>query len=193
MVDRCSIAVDPDPLAGTTLRGTGKQLGAERLMMGDSCEFFRPPACDSLGLLRINVRDGCVTAIEFVAREEQPACPDATTSLACRQLAEYFDGWRTGFDLPLSLHGTDFQRRVWLVLAAIPYGETCSYGEVARRLGRPGAPRAVGTANGRNPVAIVIPCHRVIASDGSLGGYSAGVLRKRWLLEHEKQGAKRHG
>ncbi|MCC5863094.1 MAG: methylated-DNA--[protein]-cysteine S-methyltransferase [Gammaproteobacteria bacterium] len=155
--------------------------------MTDALEYFSPPARDRLGLLSINAQDGCITAIAFVAREELPACPDAATALACRQLAEYFNGSRTGFELPLSPQGTDFQRSVWSVLATIPHGETRSYGEVARRLGRSGAQRAVGAANGRNPIAIVIPCHRVIASDGSPGGYSAGVWRKQWLLAHEAQ------
>ena len=98
------------------------------------------------------------------------------------QLDGYFAGTRTDFDLPLSLHGTDFQRRVWLELTRIPYGETISYGELARRIGRPNAVRAVGLANGRNPVSIVVPCHRVIGADGSLTGYGGGLERKRLLL-----------
>lgn len=103
----------------------------------------------------------------------------------CRQLDEYFVGDRTAFDLPLELGGTPFQRKVWQALEAIPYGETVSYGEVARRIGSPRAVRGVGGANGRNPVAIVVPCHRVIAADGSLGGYGGGLERKRRLLELE--------
>ena len=98
---------------------------------------------------------------------------------------EYFAGGRTDFDVPLELAGTDFQRRVWSALRDIPYGETISYGELARRVGNPGAVRAVGLANGRNPVAIIVPCHRVIGADGSLTGYGGGLDRKAWLLDHE--------
>ncbi len=101
------------------------------------------------------------------------------------QLQAYFAGELTDFDLPLQMHGTEFQRRVWAALCEIPYGETISYGELARWVGNPKASRAVGLANGRNPVAIVVPCHRVIGADGSLTGYGGGLDRKVWLLEHE--------
>jgi len=101
------------------------------------------------------------------------------------QLADYFDGRRTVFDLPLALQGSPFQLRAWRALQDIPYGETISYGEQARRIGRPADPRAVGQANGRNPIAVIVPCHRVIGADGSLTGYGGGVERKRHLLELE--------
>lgn len=101
------------------------------------------------------------------------------------QLDQYFAGSAAEFDVPLSLTGTDFQRRVWTELREISHGETISYGELARRLGSPGASRAVGLANGRNPIAIVIPCHRVIGADGRLTGYGGGLKRKAWLLRHE--------
>jgi methylated-DNA-[protein]-cysteine S-methyltransferase len=101
------------------------------------------------------------------------------------QLEEYFAGERTDFDVPMELDGTDFQRAVWSELARIPYGETISYGELARWVGNPKASRAVGLANGRNPVAIIVPCHRVIGADGSLTGYGGGLDRKVWLLQHE--------
>lgn len=101
------------------------------------------------------------------------------------QLDEYFDGRRSAFDVALALDGTPFQREVWDGLRAIPYGETVSYGELAERIGRPGAQRAVGLANGQNPVAIVVPCHRVIGADGSLTGYGGGLDRKRFLLALE--------
>ena len=104
---------------------------------------------------------------------------------AARQLAEYFAGGRREFDLPLRLQGTDFQRRVWQVLTEIPYGETRSYRELAKRIDNPRGFRAVGLANGRNPISILVPCHRVIGADGSLTGYGGGVERKRWLLAHE--------
>ena len=101
------------------------------------------------------------------------------------QLADYFDGLRTGFDLPLAMEGSPFQLRAWRALQDIPYGETISYGEQARRIGRPADPRAVGQANGRNPIAVIVPCHRVIGADGSLTGYGGGLERKRRLLELE--------
>jgi methylated-DNA-[protein]-cysteine S-methyltransferase len=105
------------------------------------------------------------------------------------QLTEYLAGERRTFDLPLRLVGTPFQRRVWDELRRIPFGETISYAELARRVGQPGAARAVGSANGRNRIGLIIPCHRVIAADGSLGGYGGGLDRKRWLLRHEAESA----
>jgi len=101
------------------------------------------------------------------------------------QLDEYFAGTRREFDLPLAPQGTDFQRRVWHALVEIPFGRTTTYIAVARRLGDPAAVRAVGAANGRNPIPIVVPCHRVIGADGSLVGFGGGMERKRWLLHHE--------
>ena len=101
------------------------------------------------------------------------------------QLDEYFSGRRRDFELPLRLQGTEFQQRVWNVLREIPYGQTWSYGALARRVGNPNASRAVGLANGRNPLSILVPCHRVIGADGSLTGYGGGLERKRWLLAHE--------
>ncbi len=102
------------------------------------------------------------------------------------QLAAYFAGEAVEFDVPLAMSGTEFQRRVWSELREIPLGETISYGELARRVGTPGASRAVGLANGRNPVSIVVPCHRVIGADGRLTGYGGGLERKAWLLRHEQ-------
>jgi len=105
---------------------------------------------------------------------------------AARQLGEYFAGDRREFDLALRLEGTDFQRRVWKVLTEIPYGETWSYGQLAKRIDNPKGFRAVGLANGRNPISILVPCHRVIGANGSLTGYGGGVERKQWLLAHER-------
>ena len=104
---------------------------------------------------------------------------------AREQLEQYFRGERRDFDLPIQLDGNRFELSVWSALRSIPYGETASYGEIARALGHPDAPRAVGAANGRNPVAIIVPCHRVIGADGSLTGYGGGLERKRFLLELE--------
>jgi methylated-DNA-[protein]-cysteine S-methyltransferase len=102
-----------------------------------------------------------------------------------RQLREYFAGGRHAFDLPMAQSGTPFQQRVWNELARIPYGHTASYADIAARLGQPGAARAVGSANGRNRIAIIVPCHRVIAADGTLGGYGGGLEAKRFLLALE--------
>jgi len=112
---------------------------------------------------------------------------EALLAGAARQLDAYFDGELTAFDLPLTLDGSQFQRTVWAALQDIPYGETISYGELARRIGQPSASRAVGLANGRNPVSIVVPCHRVIGADGSLTGYGGGMDRKRFLLGLEQR------
>jgi methylated-DNA-[protein]-cysteine S-methyltransferase len=101
------------------------------------------------------------------------------------QLQAYFAGELLDFDLPLQLDGTPFQQRVWALLQQIPYGTTASYGELAQQLGSPGASRAVGLANARNPVPIVVPCHRVIGADGTLTGFGGGLACKRWLLDHE--------
>jgi methylated-DNA-[protein]-cysteine S-methyltransferase len=111
---------------------------------------------------------------------------DAAFAAAREQLGAYFEGERTTFDLPLDLDaGSPFLQLVWRTLLGIPYGETRSYGELAASIGRPGAARAVGLANGRNPVGIVVPCHRVIGADGGLTGYGGGLERKRRLLDHE--------
>ena len=111
--------------------------------------------------------------------------PSGHLARACEQLAEYFAKARTAFDLPLDPPGTAFQRRVWSALRTIPYGTTVSYSELARRLGDVRATRAVGAANGKNPIPIVVPCHRVIGARGELTGFGGGLDRKRWLLEHE--------
>jgi methylated-DNA-[protein]-cysteine S-methyltransferase len=136
--------------------------------------------------------DGTITALRMedqahppAGMEEWEAAPDAFSE-AVAQLEAYFAGERTEFDLPLRLDGTDFQRTVWAGLLEIPYGETISYGELASRIGKPNASRAVGLANGRNPVAIIVPCHRVIGAGGSLTGYGGGLDRKRTLLDLER-------
>lgn len=113
-------------------------------------------------------------------------CDDAAPfAEAKRQLADYFAGALTEFDLPLAPEGTEFQRRVWAELMRIPFGVTISYGELARRIGQPGSARAVGLANGRNPISIVVPCHRVIGANGKLVGYGGGLPRKQALLSLE--------
>ena len=115
-------------------------------------------------------------------REDAGRAPLAQT---IAQLKAYFDGALTEFDVPLAAQGTDFQKRVWRELRNIPFGHTVSYAELARRIGRPTASRAVGHCNARNPISIIVPCHRVIGADQSLTGYAGGLDRKRWLLELE--------
>ena len=148
-----------------------------------------------VGELRIVERDGAITAIEFTPfRESVDGRPRGDRSdtepvlvRAVEQLTAYFARELKEFDLPLSPHGSDFQQRVWDALLGIAYGDTASYGEVAHRLGMTNAAsRAVGLANGRNPIPIVIPCHRVIGANGTLTGYAGGVGRKQVLLELEQ-------
>jgi methylated-DNA-[protein]-cysteine S-methyltransferase len=127
--------------------------------------------------------DGALTALTFGPAKSNGA--SAANPAVAQQLNEFFAGKRKTFDLPLAPVGTDFQKRVWEELVGIPYGETVSYAELAKRIGREGAARAVGRANATNPIAIVVPCHRVIGADGSLTGYAYGVERKRQLLEFE--------
>ena len=112
---------------------------------------------------------------------------DAHWSAVAKQLREYFDGKRRDFEIPLDVEGTEFQTKVWAALRKIPFGRTASYADIARKIGKPKAMRAVGMANGRNPVSIVVPCHRVIGADGSLTGYGGGLDRKKILLDLESR------
>jgi methylated-DNA-[protein]-cysteine S-methyltransferase len=114
---------------------------------------------------------------------------DAALADVRAQLDEYFAGQRMEFDLRLNPHGTPFQLKVWQALRTIPYGATASYGQQAKKIGDPGSSRAVGLANGKNPISIIVPCHRVIGADGSLTGYGGGLAAKRWLLDHEAKHA----
>ena len=141
-----------------------------------------------LGELLLVAVDGSLVKAHFAPFEtpEGPPSPDEPVLVeATRQLSEHFAGERSEFDLPLDPPGTAFQRRVWDELCRIPYGTTTTYGELAERLGDPKAVRAVGLANGRNPIAVVVPCHRVIGSDGKLRGYAGGIERKQRLLALE--------
>jgi methylated-DNA-[protein]-cysteine S-methyltransferase len=145
-------------------------------------------------LLRVIAGGGGIRAIQFSPRGEA-GCPrnDSNPLLvrAVAELREYFAGARCQFSLPLEMQGTDFQLRVWKVLEGIPYGETRSYAQVAQALGQPRAVRAVGAANGRNPVPILVPCHRVIGAGGQLVGYGGGLPIKKLLLELESQSSAR--
>jgi methylated-DNA-[protein]-cysteine S-methyltransferase len=145
-----------------------------------------------VGPLTLVTEDGvlCGLYMDFQRHLPDPTTfgtrDDTTATVVKEQLSAYFAGELTEFDVPIALLGTDFQRRVWQELRTIPYGETTSYGELAERLGRPTAARAVGLANGKNPVSIIVPCHRVVGSTGSLTGYGGGLPRKRYLLDFEK-------
>jgi methylated-DNA-[protein]-cysteine S-methyltransferase len=145
-----------------------------------------------IGPLTLAGRGSVLTNLRMVDQTYEPGRADwsldpGAFGNAVDQLDAYFAGELTDFDLELDLRGTEFQQRVWKALLTIPYGETRSYGEIAEQIGAPGAARAVGLANGRNPIAIVVPCHRVIGSGGSLTGYGGGLERKQTLLELEKR------
>lgn len=146
-----------------------------------------------IGKLTVMEREGQITEIFFGERRRE-AEEEITVVLqeAKRQLLLYFEGERTVFDLPLNPKGTPFQEEVWKHLLKIPYGETRSYGQIAKDIGKPKAVRAVGGANHRNPISIIIPCHRVIGSDGSLTGYGGGLDIKRYLLNLEQRVLKKN-
>jgi len=130
-------------------------------------------------------------APDVAADHARPTDDDPVLQRAASQLGEYFDGRRTDFDVPLDPRGTAFQLAAWDALRTIGYGETVSYGEQARRLGDAGKARAVGAANGRNPLPIIVPCHRVVGSNGHLTGFGGGIASKAWLLDHEQSVAAR--
>lgn len=141
-----------------------------------------------IGRLLLTEEDGALTRIDFIKDADDAPCggqPNRFLRSVARQLDEYFEGARREFEVPLKLKGTEFQLRVWSVLQTIPYGATASYGEVARAAGSPKGARAVGMANHVNPVAIIVPCHRVIGADGKLVGFGGGLDKKRYLLDME--------
>jgi methylated-DNA-[protein]-cysteine S-methyltransferase len=159
--------------------------------LGTSVPTLTTTVPSPIGPLTLTAIDGRLTGLHLHEQRHPPAGSDSwqrdddAFGDVVEQLTGYFRGARTEFDVPLDLAGTEFQRRVWSRLRDIPYGETISYSELARRAGSPKASRAVGLANGRNPIAVIVPCHRVIGADGSLTGYGGGLDRKVWLLEHE--------
>jgi methylated-DNA-[protein]-cysteine S-methyltransferase len=150
-----------------------------------------------VGLIKIVISDGCINEIIFLDHEDEMHADEKEKTIdeiniavfknCSNQLDEYFSGKRTVFELPLQQTGTPFQQSVWNELEKIPFGKTISYLQLARRIGNVKSIRAVGTANGRNNLSIVVPCHRVIGSDGSLTGYAGGLWRKQFLLEHENK------
>ena len=146
---------------------------------------------DDAGLTAILWPDDAPGRVRLEDMRDDPSNP--VLSVTATQLAEYFADTRTAFDLPLAPRGSDFQRAVWRALDAIPFGETRSYADIARAIGRPGAARAVGAANGRNPISIVTPCHRVVGASGALTGFAGGLATKEWLLAWERRGAVSQG
>ena len=152
--------------------------------MNDSFDisYFESP----LGLIQVKSINQKICLVEFREKETEPFTIDTFLNKECiKQLKEYFAGTRLQFDLPIFQIGTDFQQKVWGELFNIPYGTTQSYGQLARKIGDIKSVRAVGTTNGKNRIAIIVPCHRVIGSDGSLTGYAGELWRKEWLLKHE--------
>lgn len=139
-----------------------------------------------LGLIEIQSEKGEIISLDFLKEKRYNEKLEPLLVEAKNQLKEYFDGKRKVFDLPLKINGTDFQKKVWQELTKIPYGKVLSYKDIAINIGNENAGRAVGNANNKNKIAIIIPCHRVIGSNGKLIGYEGGLWRKKWLLEHEK-------
>lgn len=159
-----------------------------------STVFTTTTIASPVGNLRLVAHDAALLAVVWQRENGAPQYhfPDAIPSpdhpilrATMSQLAEYFAGQRKSFDLPLEFQGTEFQRQVWAALLTIPCGETRSYSEQARAIGNPAAVRAVGAANGRNPISIIAPCHRVIGASGALTGFGGGLAAKAWLLAHE--------
>jgi methylated-DNA-[protein]-cysteine S-methyltransferase len=138
-----------------------------------------------IGLVEVGGASEVITSLNFVEERRDKLGPNFMVEKALRQISEYFLGTRREFDLPIAFQGTDFQQSVWRQLLTIPFGQTLSYQNIAHAIDKPRAVRAVGAANGSNPISIIVPCHRVIGSDGSLTGYGGGLWRKEWLLEHE--------
>lgn len=138
------------------------------------------------GDMELDYEGGAVTALKMAGKEAEGEAPEGLALKVFRELDEYFQGKRKNFDIPLRTHGTPFQEKVWAALRAIPYGEVRSYKEVAEAIGHPKAYRAVGMANNANPIFIIVPCHRVIGSDGSLTGYGGGLPMKKALLSLER-------
>jgi methylated-DNA-[protein]-cysteine S-methyltransferase len=161
--------------------------------MTETTQVYYSIYVSPVGELLLTASSGMLTGLNMALQGGKPAPSpkpewrrdDAALRFAREQLDAYFEGDLHTFDVPLSMAGTPFQKQVWQGLREIPYGTTISYAELARRVGRAGASRAVGSANGRNPIGIVVPCHRVIAADGTLGGYGGGLDRKEWLISHE--------
>jgi methylated-DNA-[protein]-cysteine S-methyltransferase len=138
-----------------------------------------------LGNIRISSQDGCLSELNFSGESPDELILDQVLLSTIHQLEEYFAGKRKTFDMPIALGGSDFQRQVWMEVARIPFGHTTTYLKISQKLGNPAAIRAVGAAIGANPILVILPCHRVLGSNGSLTGYAGGLERKKALLEME--------
>ena len=144
-----------------------------------------PILSSPIGNIQLSIREECLSELKFTQQQPEGDLTDPLLLEAKKQLEEYFLGQRKVFNLPIGLGGTDFQRKVWLAVGKIPFGQTTTYAKLAEQLGNPAAIRAVGTAIGANPLLIILPCHRIIGSNGSLTGYAGGLDKKKALLEFE--------
>ena len=152
-------------------------------LMNNAIRYYHSP----VGWLQLVATGDAISSVLFVSAAGENIGNSPVLEFCQQQLEAYFDGTLTKFSVPLRLEGTPFQQRVWEALQTIPFGATWSYSELAQRVGKPKACRAVGGANHRNPIAILVPCHRVIGSSGALTGYAGGLARKQALLEHEQR------
>lgn len=143
-----------------------------------------------LGMIRVINDEDYLLGLDFIDEELKQENKNKLTENIIKQLSEYFIGERLEFNIPILLNGTEFQKNVWKELIKIPYGETATYKDIAVRIGNPKAVRAVGGANNKNKIAVVIPCHRVIGMSGKLVGYAGGITKKEWLLNHENKNKK---
>ncbi len=144
-------------------------------------DYYESP----IGIVEVGGTPNAITLLKFVDAPRERFETHPFVGEVVRQVAEYFDRSRRKFDVKILLDGTDFQEQVWRELLTVPYGHTASYKDIANAVGRPKAVRAVGAANGRNPVSLIVPCHRIIGNNGKLIGYGGGLWRKEWLLKHE--------
>lgn len=152
--------------------------------MNNICKaYYNSP----IGTIEISGTEEGVLSILFVEKTEETGYVSEAVQDCLEQLDEYFTGSRKDFDVKFILEGTDFQKKVWKALTSIPYGKTAAYKDIAEAVGSPKAVRAVGSTNSKNPISIIVPCHRVIGANGTLTGYAGGLWRKEWLLNHEKK------
>ncbi len=152
-----------------------------------STELYTDYIASDIGLLEITASPKGLASVYFVEQSSQQAKPNKHTDQCKIQLNEYLNNQRQSFDLKFDQKGTDFQFQVWQALLSIPYGQVASYSDIANKIDNPKAVRAVGAANGKNPLTIIVPCHRVIGANGTLTGYASGLERKQWLLQHESK------
>ena len=155
-------------------------------MKNEFADYYKSP----IGLIEVTCSEDEILTCNFVEKEKSVMKKPSILLEVLKQLNEYFEGKRVEFDLKLKLDGTVFQNTVWKALQNVPYGKTTTYKELARIIDRETAIRAVGSANGQNPISIIIPCHRIIGSDGKLHGYGGGIDKKKWLLEFEARNVK---